>query len=178
MWLVDPSRQLLKVLGSDYLERFVYRTDEVLEMARDLAGVLSSRLPEKGLSVEESLARRWSGPEIFLIIDNSERLPAGIDAPLRDLAAAANAASDVGLRVVYTRRFGGWSSSMRADPLMTTMLQANANLLVMDSDPDEGYIRARWRGHPMPTGRGFLMGTAGSGKYVQVGWVSADHESR
>ena len=52
---------------------------------------------------------------------------------------------------------------------MATMLMANTTLLVMDSDPDEGFVRGRWKGHDMPTGRGFFMSTAESGKYVQVG---------
>jgi hypothetical protein len=58
------------------------------------------------------------------------------------------------------------------------MQQANTSLLVMDSDPDEGFIRGRWKGHDMPAGRGFLMLTGASGKYVQVGQVSAGQEDR
>jgi DNA segregation ATPase FtsK/SpoIIIE, S-DNA-T family len=45
---------------------------------------------------------------------------------------------------------------------------------VMDSDSDEGFVRGRWKGHDMPAGRGFLMITAESGRYVQVGWVPVD----
>ena len=171
VWLVNPGRQLLRVLGSEYLERFTYRIDEVETLAYELAQILAQRLPERGLSVEESLAHRWSGPEIFLIVDDAELLPRGYDAPLRPLVDAANAAADVGLRIIYTRQFGGWAGAMAGDPLLSAMLQANAPLLVMDSDTEEGYVRARWRGHPMSTGRGFLMTTAESGTYVQVGWV-------
>ena len=171
VWLVDPSRELLQTLSSDYVERFTYRSDEVATLARDLNRILLDRLPEAGLSVEESLTQTWSGPEIFLIVNDAERLPAGYDAPLRELEQAANAASDVGLRVVYSRRFGGWSSAERMDPLIGVMKQANAPLLVMDSDADEGPVRGRWRGHPMPPGRGFLMSTGESGNYVHVGRI-------
>jgi hypothetical protein len=120
--------------------------------------------------VEESLAHRWTGPEIFLIVDDAELLPRGFDAPLHPLVNAANAAAGVGLRIIYTRQFGGWAGN-GADPLLATMVQANAPLLVMDSDIDEGYVRGRWRGHPTPTGRGFLMTSAEGGTYVQVGAV-------
>ena len=44
-------RELLRVLGPDYLERFTYRNDEVLPMARELNAILTARLPEAGLSV-------------------------------------------------------------------------------------------------------------------------------
>jgi type VII secretion protein EccCa/type VII secretion protein EccCb len=177
IWLVTPNRQLLKVLPESYVERFAYRADDVKTMAVELAAVLGQRLPEQGLSMAESLTRRWSGPEIFLIIDDAEKLPAGLDSPLYPLGQAINAAEDVGLRVIYTRRFGGWSGSHRADPLLAGMLSANTPLLVMDSDPDEGFVRGRWKGHDMPAGRGFLMVTAESGRYVQVGAVSVDRAS-
>jgi type VII secretion protein EccCa/type VII secretion protein EccCb len=169
VWLVSPRRELLRVLGKDYLERFTYRNDEIGPWAGELNRILSARLPEAGLDVDASLEQRWSGPEIFLVVDDADRLPAGYDAPLRELVPSANAAADVGLRIVYARRFGGWAGSDRADPLLSVMKQANAPLLVMDSDGEEGFVRGRWRGHPMPAGRGFLMDTGESGLYVQVG---------
>ena len=175
VWLVSPDRRLLTVLGEDYVQRFAYRADDVQALASELAAVLAQRQPETGLSITESLTRRWSGPEIFLIVDDAEKLPPGFDAPLAPLAGPAAAADDVGLRVVYTRRFGGWAGSYRADPLLGAMLQANAPLLVMDSDADEGFVRGRWKGHDMPCGRGFLMNAAETGKYVQVGSVLVDH---
>ena len=176
VWLVSPRRELLRVLGKDYLERFTYRNDEILPWASELNRILTARLPESGLGVDETLARRWSGPEIFLIVDDADRLPGGYDAPLRELVPSAHAASDVGLRIVYARRFGGWAGSDRADPLLGTMKQANAPLLVMDSDGEEGFVRGRWKGHPMAPGRGFLMGTGESGRYVQVGHVVSPEE--
>ncbi|OPX07355.1 type VII secretion protein EccCa [Mycobacterium sp. AT1] len=177
VWLVNPRRELLRVLDKDYLERFTYRNDEVGPWASQLNQILTARLPEAGLDVDASLAQRWTGPEIFLIVDDADRLPAGFDAPLRELVPSANAAADVGLRVVYARRFGGWAGGGRADPLLGTMLQSNAPLLVMDSDGEEGYVRGRWKGHPMVPGRGFLMSTGESGRYVQVGHVlPADSE--
>ncbi len=169
VWLVSPRRELLRVLGKDYLERFTYRNDEVGPWAAELNRILTARLPEAGLDVDASLEQRWSGPEIFLIVDDADRLPPGYDAPLRELVPAANAAPDVGLRILYARRFGGWAGSDRADPLLGAMKQANAPLLVMDSDGEEGFVRGRWKGHPMPVGRGFLMDTGESGFYVQVG---------
>jgi len=174
VWLVNPARELLRVLGPDYLERYTYRSDEVARMAGDLAAILKDRLPETGLGLEQSLTRAWTGPEIFLVVDDAERLPQGMEAAFKDLVSAANAASDVGFRVIYARQFGGWGSAGQRDPLLGAMKQAGAQLLVMDSDMEEGPARGRWRGHSMPVGRGFLMSTTDSGLYVQVGRVTAD----
>jgi hypothetical protein len=151
-------------------------------MMAELVPVLAQRAPKAGLSVEESLAHRWAGPEIFLIVDDADRLPPGMDSPLEarvpgaSTAAMVGAAADVGLRILYTRRFGGWAGAYRADPLVSSMLQANAPLLVMDSDADAGFIRGRFKGHPMPPGRGYLLTTAESGRYVQVAALPIDGE--
>jgi len=45
--------------------------------------------------------------------------------------------------------------------------QANAPLLVMDADPDEGFIRGKMKGGPLPRGRGLLM-AEDTGVFVQV----------
>lgn len=177
VWLIDPRRQLLRILDSSYVHRFAYTVDTVKEMMTELAGVLAARQPQGGLSVDELAERRWTGPEIFVVIDDAQRLPMGFDSPLEPLAPWVEAAADVGLRIVYTRLFGGFMSA-GADPVMRMMRQANAALLVMDSDPDEGYIQAKWRGHSMPPGRGFLMNTDEGGTYVQVAEGGSDDETR
>ena len=43
---------------------------------------LRPRMPDDELSAAQGGARGWEGPEIFLVIDDAERLPAGFDSPL------------------------------------------------------------------------------------------------
>ncbi|MFV8055032.1 hypothetical protein [Mycobacterium sp. 48b] len=174
VWLASPDRKLLRVLGPDYVEQYAYRPDTTKEMIKNLAAVLADRLPKAGFSVDQAFEQSWEGPEIFLVIDDGHRFAGGFDSAFAPLVDAANAAEDVGLHIIYTRLFGGWVNSGGRDPLVATMNQANPNLLVMDSKPDDGFVRAGWKGHPMPPGRGFLMGTDPSGTYVQVGWVPVD----
>src|SRR5947209_11325298 len=67
VWLVDPRRQLLTVLGSEYVENFAYNLDGVQAMMNDMSALLASREPPPGLSAQELLSHSWwSGPEIFL----------------------------------------------------------------------------------------------------------------
>lgn len=167
VWLVDPRRQLLTALGSDYVERFAYNLDGVVAMMGELAAALAGREPPPGLSAEELLSRSWwSGPEIFLIVDDIQQLPPGFDSPLHKAVPFVNRAADVGLHVIVTRTFGGWSSA-GSDPMLRALHQANAPLLVMDADPDEGFIRGKMKGGPLPRGRGLLM-AEDSGVFVQV----------
>ncbi len=167
VWLVDPRRQLLTTLGTDYVEKFAYNLDGVSAMMNELGQVLTQREPPPGLSAEELLSRSWwSGPEIFLIIDDVQQLPPGFDSPLQKAAPWVTRAADVGLHVIVTRTFGGWSSA-GSDPMLRALAQANAPLLVMDADPDEGFIRGKMKGGPLPRGRGLLM-AEDTGVFVQV----------
>lgn len=167
VWLVDPRRQLLTALGSDYVERFAYNLDGVVAMMGELAAALAGREPPPGLSAEELLSRSWwSGPEIFLIVDDIQQLPPGFDSPLHKAVPFVTRAADVGLHVIVTRTFGGWSSA-GSDPMLRALHQANAPLLVMDADPDEGFIRGKMKGGPLPRGRGLLM-AEDTGVFVQV----------
>ncbi|MFY2859465.1 type VII secretion protein EccCa, partial [Mycobacterium sp. THU-M104] len=167
VWLVDPRRQLLTALGSDYVEKFAYNLDGVQAMMGELAAVLAGREPPPGLSAEQLLSRSWwSGPEIFLIVDDIQQLPTGFDSPLHKAVPWVTRAADVGLHVIATRSFGGWSSA-GSDPMLRALHQANAPLLVMDADPDEGFIRGKMKGGPLPRGRGLLM-AEDTGVFVQV----------
>jgi type VII secretion protein EccCb len=167
VWLVDPRRQLLTALGTEYVEKFAYNLDGVQALVGELAAVLAARQPPPGLSAEELLSRSWwSGPEIFLIVDDIQQLPPGFDSPLHQIAPWVTRAADVGLHVLVTRTFGGWSSA-GSDPILRALAQANAPLLVMDADPDEGFIRGKMKGGPLPRGRGLLM-AEDTGVFVQV----------
>ena len=167
VWLVDPRRQLLTTLGSEYVEKFAYNLDGVQAMMGELAEVLAGREPPPGLSAEELLSRSWwTGSEVFLIVDDIQQLPPGFDSPLHKAAPWVTRAADVGLHVIVTRTFGGWSSA-GSDPMLRALHQANAPLLVMDADPDEGFIRGKMKGGPLPRGRGLLM-AEDTGVFVQV----------
>jgi DNA segregation ATPase FtsK/SpoIIIE-like protein len=149
------------------MEKFAYNLDGVQAMMGELAEVLAGREPPPGLSAQELLSRSWwSGPEIFLIVDDVQQLPPGFDSPLHKAAAWVTRAADVGLHVLVTRTFGGWSSA-GSDPILRALHQANAPLLVMDADPDEGFIRGKMKGGPLPRGRGLLM-AEDTGVFVQV----------
>jgi hypothetical protein len=48
------------------------------------------------------------------------------------------------------------------------MMQSSSPLLLMDASADPGYIIGRFRGHPLPPGRGQLIVSSSSARYVQV----------
>lgn len=168
VWLVDPRRQLHSALDPSYVHRVASTPSMIKTRMTELAAVLAGREPDDNTPGVQLGQQSWTGPEIWLVIDDAQRLPAGFDSPLEPIARFVESAADVGLRIIYTRAFGGFVSAMGADPVFRKLRESRAALLVMDSDPDDGFIQGRWKGHPMPPGRGFLMNTTESGIYVQV----------
>jgi S-DNA-T family DNA segregation ATPase FtsK/SpoIIIE len=172
VWLVDPRRQLHAVLGASGVHRFASTLDSVRARMMELAAVLTGRLPQDDSDGGgQMLQRSWDGPEIFLVIDDGERMPGGFDSPFISIEPFVQAGRDVGLHIVYTHSFGAFSTQMGANPVLRMLRTAFEPMLIMDSDPDPGYVQGRWKGHPMVAGRGFLMNSAESGEtgiYVQV----------
>jgi type VII secretion protein EccCb len=176
VWLINPRRELLQELGADYLHRWATAPEQVKAVMAELVEVLAARTAPPDLSLQDSLAHRWTGPRIVLVIDDADRLGSGaFDSPLE--ARASNGmttaqvvamAADVGLQICYTRSFGAWGSGMRGDPVAAAMMQSSSPLLLMDANADPGYIIGRFRGHPLPPGRGQLIVSSSSARYVQV----------
>ena len=171
VWLIDPRRQLTTVLGRSYVQRFASTPQAVKARMTELAQILAARVPDDDGSLDQMGQRQWEGPEIFLVIDDAERLPAGFDSPLQPIEQFVQAGADVGLHIIYTRLFAGFMQGLGLDVVLRNLRESAAPMLIMDSDPDHGYVKGKWKGHSMPPGRGFLMNTAESGEsgiYVQV----------
>lgn len=113
----DTRRGLLGSPGYLGAEQFRQRLAEWVE-------VLQSRVP-KDVSVEQLRDRSWwSGPELFVIVDDSDNDP-GLDALVPLLPYAA----DIGLHLVLARRSGQFARSA-FQPLMQAMRDHSAWLLL------------------------------------------------
>ena len=113
----DTRRGLLGSPGYLGAEQFRQRLAEWIE-------VLQSRVP-KDVSVEQLRDRSWwSGPELFVVVDDSDNDP-GLDALVPLLPYAA----DIGLHLVLARRSGQFARSA-FQPLMQAMRDHSAWLLL------------------------------------------------
>lgn len=113
----DTRRGLLGSPGYLGAEQFRQRLAEWVE-------VLQSRVP-KDVSVEQLRDRSWwSGPELFVVVDDSDNDP-GLDALVPLLPYAA----DIGLHLVLARRSGQFARSA-FQPLMQAMRDHSAWLLL------------------------------------------------
>lgn len=111
--------------------------DSTRSMLEQLAGILASRLPHADITAQELRERSWwSGPHIFLLIDDLDILPEGLLFPLKEYIPYAR---DIGFSLVLARRAGGMSRSLFS-PVISDIREQNPLLLYMDSDREEGPI--------------------------------------
>ena len=160
MVVLDPKRAHLGRSDEDMVAAYAASTSAITQAAKSLAVTLQSRLPGAEVTPEQLRERSWwSGPELYLIIDDYELVG---EEPLRPIAELLPHARDIGLHVVAARKFGGTSRALFG-PSLTGLKDVHPDVLVMDGTRDEGAIcgvrpspqqpgRATWvRGEPRGT---------------------------
>lgn len=168
--VVDFRRTLLGVVEGPQLAG--YAMSPVTLEAELVAALdeLSARLPGPGVSQQELRDRSWwSGPEIYVIVDDYDLVAGASGSPLAALADLLPHARDIGLHVVIARRSGGAARAM-FDPVLTRMRDLGAMGLLMSADTDEGVLMGGVRSAPLPPGRGVLVQRGRAATIVQIGW--------
>ena len=112
----------------------------------------------------------WSGPEIFLVIDDYDLVAGATGNPLIPLVDYLPHAKDLGLHVIVARRSGGAARAM-FDPLLARLRDMGCMGLMMSASPDEGVLLGSVRPSAQPPGRGTLIMRGHSDQLIQVAWT-------
>ena len=110
----------------------------------------------------------WSGPEIFVIVDDYDLVATASGNPLTVLADYLPHARDIGFHLVVARRSGGASRTMY-DQVVSRMRDLVSPGLVMNGNRDEGNLIGSVKPGPMPPGRGMLVDRRGQ-SLIQLAW--------
>ncbi len=168
--IVDFRRTLLGVVESEHLHGYAM-SRAALDAA--LPGVLDrlrDRMPPPGLSQARLRTRSWwSGPDIYLVVDDYDLVAAPSGNPLAPLLEYLPHASDLGLHLLIARRSGGASRAL-FEPLLAGLRDLGCAGLMMSGRGDEGPLLGSVRPAPLPPGRGVLVARSGDEQSVQVGW--------
>ncbi|MDL9937749.1 type VII secretion protein EccCa [Gordonia sp. ABSL1-1] len=162
--MVDYRRGLLGAIEGDHLGGYATSEDSATKLMNNLAGLLKLRLPPDDVTQQQLQERSWwSGPDIYLLIDDYDLVATSHSNPLSPLVPYLAQARDIGLRVVVTRRVGGAGRALY-DPFVGRLKDLSCNGLIMGGTKDEGVLLGNFRPHPMPPGRGmFISRTQASG---------------
>jgi len=172
LFIVDFRRSLLGVVEpeSEHLGGYLASADAVDAVMPRLADRLRGRMPPADVSPMQLRTRSWwSGPEIYVVIDDYDLVATDRRNPLMPLVEFLPQAKDVGLHLVVTRRSGGAARAM-FEPLPAGLRNAGCMALIMSGSPDEGLVVGSVRQSPMPPGRGTLITRDGHSQLVQVAW--------
>jgi S-DNA-T family DNA segregation ATPase FtsK/SpoIIIE len=172
LFIVDFRRSLFGVVEpeSEHLGGYLVSADAVDAAVPRLVERLRGRVPPSNVTSAQLRTRSWwSGPEIYVVIDDYDLVASDRSNPLTPLLEFLPQAKDLGLHLVVARRSG---SAARAlfEPLLAGLRDAGCMALIMSGSPDEGPLIGSVRQSPMPPGRGTLITRQGNSQLVQVAW--------
>ncbi|WLP91629.1 type VII secretion protein EccCa [Gordonia sp. NB41Y] len=172
--LVDYRRTLLSVITGDHLAGYASTGENATTMMRQLAAYFTKRLPPEDLTVEQLRDRSWwSGPDVYVIVDDYDMVATSSGNPLLALLDLAAHARDIGMHLVLARRSGGLGRAM-FDPVIARLKDLSCDMLLMSGDRDEGYITGRTRLQRLVPGRGELVSRTRVQEMIQVGLADSD----
>jgi DNA segregation ATPase FtsK/SpoIIIE, S-DNA-T family len=169
--IVDYRRTLLGVVESDHLAGYVHSSGGLTAQLPALLDRLAARMPGDGVTQQQLRARSWwTGPEIFVIVDDYDLVAGATGNPLTPLLDHLPHAKDIGLHVIVARRSGGAARAM-FDPLLARMRDLGAAGLMMSAGPEEGVLLGAVRPSPLPPGRATLITRSDPAQLIQVAWT-------
>lgn len=172
LFVVDVRRTLLGVVQpeSGQLGGYLASVDAVGEAVPRIVEKLRRRMPSMNATPQQLRDRSWwSGPEIYVVIDDYDLVDTAGGNPLALLVEVLPHARDLGLHLLVARRSGGATRGMY-EPLLGGLRDAGCMTLLMSANPDDGLTIESVRASPMPPGRGTLITRRGSPQLIQVGW--------
>lgn len=155
--LVDLRRALLPLADGPNVLSYAGTPPMIADAVERVGPILRERLPGPDASRAELLhGIEWTGPRIFLLVDDYDLVAGGPVNPLATLLDLLPHGSDIGLHVVLARRVGG-SARGSYEAFFQRLRELGPPGLILSGDPLEGHLLGAQRATPQPPGRGVLV---------------------
>lgn len=166
--VADYRRTMLGEIDGDHLAGYAATETAFIPMVEHLVSILDERMPGPDVTPEQLRSRSWwSGPRIYLLVDDLDLVISGGGNPLQPLAKFLPHARDVGLSVVLARRSAGASRALY-DQFVGRIRDLGGAGLIMSGSREEGALLGGVRPGPLPAGRGRLITRDGGVRLVQT----------
>ncbi|GAA3759750.1 type VII secretion protein EccCa [Streptomyces tremellae] len=167
----DYRRSLLEAVPESHLLEYAPMASAMDVHMDAIATVMGKRAPKPDITPQQLRDRSWwSGPQLFVIVDDYELVAAGSANPMARLVENLPFARDVGVRFIVARSAAGASRSS-FEPFMQRVKELGAQGVVLSGDPGEGDVLGHVRARPMPPGRGTFVSRRRGTPLIQTGWL-------
>ncbi len=167
--VVDYRRALLGEFGADQLLHYASTPDQARDQVAELGTYLTTRLPPHGLDAQQLRDRSWwSGPEVFVLVDDYDLVASG-GSPLAPMLPLLAQAADVGLHLILARRTAGASRALY-EPAIQTLRDLGSTGLVLSGSAEEGPLIGGVRATALPPGRARLVTRDRGVETCQLAW--------
>ncbi|MFB7514375.1 type VII secretion protein EccCa [Streptomyces sp. NPDC056144] len=171
----DYRRTMLEAVAPSHLLEYAPMASAMQMHMDAINTVMTRRAPKPDITPQELRDRSWwSGPQLFVLVDDFELVATNSGNPLSVLVENLPFARDVGIRFVVARNQAGSSRAMY-EPFMQRVRELGAQALILSGDPQEGDIVGGVRARPMPPGRATFVSRKRGTPLVQLGWLPEQH---
>jgi len=169
--IVDYRRSLLGVVEGPHLLDYCGSETVLTGAIAQVEVAMRERLPGPDVTPEQLRNRSWwTGPELFLLVDDYDLVSTQSGNPLAPLAPFIPQARDIGLHLVIVRRTGGASRAMY-EQLMQRLRDIATPGLQMSGSKDEGALIGDVKPSAQPPGRGYLVSRRAGAALIQLAWL-------
>ncbi|WP_280216007.1 type VII secretion protein EccCb [Nocardia cyriacigeorgica] len=171
--IIDPARRLLEVSsGLPQVARYSPTPQAITEAVDTVVQFIEKRTAGPEVSPQQLRDRSWwRGPELFVIVDDYERVcAASTGNPLAPLAEYLAQGHDIGLHVIIARAAAGAALALH-DPVLGRLRDLGVDGLVLSGSPDEGALLANVRPTTQPPGRGTFVTRSRPPELVQISYL-------
>jgi S-DNA-T family DNA segregation ATPase FtsK/SpoIIIE len=172
--VVDYRRGLLDVVTGRHLLAYAGSEPILTAAIGDVVQGMRARLPGPEVTADQ-LRRRswWTGPELFLVVDDYDLVAAQSGNPLLPLADLLPHARDIGLHLILARRTGGAGRALY-EPVLQRLRDLGTPGLLLSGAREEGALLGNVKPCPRPPGQGQYIGRGGDASVLQLAWLPPD----
>ena len=148
---------MLGFIDSPHLMEYTVTTEQLKNNVRDVAAALKKRMPGPDVTQQQLRDRSWwTGPELFVVIDDYELVSPQGNNPLTPLQEYVAQATDVGLHMIIARNSGNAGRAL-FEPIIGKMREVSTPGLAMSANKDDGQLVGNIKSRQLPPGRGTLV---------------------
>ncbi|MBW1601203.1 type VII secretion protein EccCa [Streptomyces sp. JJ66] len=168
--VTDYRRGLLGDIPDSHLIVYAAMANSMDSHMSAMADLMEKRTPPDDVTPQQLRDRSWwSGPRIFIIVDDYELVATSNGNPLAVLTEHLPFARDIGVRFIIARNSSGGSRAF-FESFMQRFKELGAQGVVLSGDPSEGDLIGKVRPRRMPPGRAIFASRKRGTPLVQVGW--------